>query len=68
MAYDLKRMSDRCKGNKEVQDFLGELVKWSIAHVTPPSVIILSGNHKINFFRLLNLAVIWTSYELRNNK
>lgn len=68
MAYDLKRMSDRCKGNKDVQDFLDALVKWSIAHVAPPSVLKLTGNHKINFFRLLNLAVIWASYDLRNNK
>ena len=68
IAYDLKRMSDRCRGNNEVQDFLDELIKWSIAGIIPPSVIELTNKHKIDFFRLLNLAVIWASYELRNDK
>jgi CRISPR-associated protein Csm1 len=70
MAYDLKRLTERSKGNNAVVDFLEEIIKWSMTHIIPPSVSAAFTEDlrtkKINFFKLLNLAAIWASYELRN--
>jgi CRISPR-associated protein Csm1 len=72
MAYDLTRMKERIyERNKrteeqsEIVGFLKDLVEWTISQKTPPSV----SQHPISylqFFKLLNLACIWASYELRN--
>lgn len=74
MAYDLTRMKERCKPLRdeslEVIEFLDELIKWTIARETPPSVckhIDVKTIERFNFFKLLNLACIWASYELRSN-
>jgi CRISPR-associated protein Csm1 len=70
IAYDLKRLAERSKRNAEVRDFLEELVQWSITHNIPKFVSQAFTEDlkakKINFFKLLNIAVIWASYELRN--
>jgi CRISPR-associated protein Csm1 len=70
IAYDLKRLAERSKRNAEVRDFLEELVQWSMTHNIPKFVSQAFTEDlkakKINFFKLLNIAVIWASYELRN--
>lgn len=74
MAYDLTRMKERIydKSKREEDQntivvFLKELVSCTITQKVPPSV----SAHNIGyftFFKLLNLACIWASYELRNNE
>lgn len=72
MAYDLTRMKeriyDRSKREEEQSEivyFLKELVSWTISRTIPPSVSAQNIEY-FTFFRLLNLACIWASYELRN--
>ena len=69
IAYDLKRLSERSKRNEDVKDFLEDLVQWSMTHSIPKFVSIAFKEDlkikKIDFFKLLNIAVIWASYELR---
>ncbi len=66
MAYDFARMKERIKGNLDAIQFLSQLITWAITQ-TPPSV---SGQkidiQYIRFFKLLYIACIWASYELRN--
>lgn len=73
MAYDLTRMRDRCKPKRDdktdVVDFLKGLIDWTILRKTPESVSKLIEIETIGyftFFKLLNLACIWASYELRD--
>ncbi len=73
MAYDLTRMKDRCKPTRDdktdVVDFLKSLIDWTILRKTPESVSKLIKIETIGyftFFKLLNLACIWASYELRD--
>jgi CRISPR-associated protein Csm1 len=75
MAYDFTRMQERCKPRKEdsteVVDFLQELINWTIGKEkqTPPSVskhIDVAEIDYFTFFKFLNLACIWASYELQD--
>lgn len=76
MAYDLTRMKERIdeKGKKEEDKpiivFLKELIEWTIQKETPLSILKATNKQDklkdLEFFRLLNLACIWASYEIRN--
>jgi CRISPR-associated protein Csm1 len=69
IAYDLARMKERIKGNESASNFLGELINWSIAQKTPKVTDDSKKHYTIEFytfFKLLNVACIWASYELRN--
>lgn len=66
MAYDLARMKERIKGNEDALRFLGELVTWSITKKTPSVITQKVDISNLQFFKLLNVACIWASYELRN--
>ncbi len=73
MAYDLTRMKERCKPSRDESldtvEFLDTLIQWTIAPKTHPLVSKLNGVQTIerfNFFKLLNFACIWASYELRS--
>lgn len=64
MAYDLARMKKR-KGNEMAIGFLTKLIAWTMTKQTP-SVTEQNMDKDIDFFKLLHLACIWASYELRN--
>ena len=75
MAYDLTRMKERCKPKLNEStvmiDFLQELISWTITHNLPNTALQILNGKKIThlqFFRLLNLACIWASYDLRNKE
>ncbi len=72
MAYDMKRMSERYKSNREDKNekvqFLEEMMNWAIIPSELPTICKSLNVHKDTFFKLLNLACIWASYELRGQE
>ncbi|MEN9613456.1 MAG: type CRISPR-associated protein Cas10/Csm1 [Bacteroidota bacterium] len=72
MAYDMKRMSERYKANRDDKNekvqFLEEMMNWAILPNEIPILCKSLNVHKDTFFKLLNLACIWASYELRNQE
>jgi CRISPR-associated protein Csm1 len=72
MAYDMKRMSERYKSNREDKNekvqFLEEMMNWAMIPTQIPTICKSLNVNKDTFFKLLNLACIWASYELRGQE
>ncbi len=69
MAYDIQRQYDRLSKEKKEEDvgiFLKSLVQFPILKNIDLQLNTKTIKTDIHFFRLLNTAVIWASYELRN--